>query len=94
MLGSFETMYSFDDIMERLEIIRRRIIPISDENAISKINLDDIGSHILHLRSRTEIKKGTQRRYPITIIIRELMTFRYHRYSNGIGSAVKDYFSK
>lgn len=90
--GRFETEYSFDDILERLETIRRRIIPIADTNATCKTILDDIGEHITHLRSRTEIKKGFKRHFPI--IIKELTTLRYHRYSNGIGSAVKDYFSR
>lgn len=91
IFGRLETKYSFVDILERLETIRRRIIPISDVNAFSKLILDDIGGHIIHLRSRTEIKEGVKLGLPV--IIKELLTFRYHRYSNGISSAVKDYLS-
>lgn len=92
LLGRFETKYSFDDILERLETVRRRIIPIADRSAICKATLDDIGGHITHLRSRTEIKKGIKQHLPI--VIKELTTLRYHRYSNGVGSAIKDYFSR
>lgn len=91
MFGRLETKYSFVDILERLEIIRRRIIPVSDVNAFSKIILDDIGGHITHLRSRTKIKEGVKPGLPV--IVKELLTFRYHRYSNGVSSAVKDYLS-
>lgn len=87
----FNTKYSFEDILERLEIIRQRIIPISDGNALSKKVLDDVGKHITHLRSRTEIKNRLKESLPI--IIKELVTLRYHRYSNGIRSAIKDLIS-
>ena len=41
-----------------------------------------------HLRARANLPKGTLRRAPL--VLRELLSRRYHRYSNGVYSAVKD----
>ena len=50
-----------------------------------------LDSHIRHLRTRERLPKNKLRRVPG--VSRELLTRRYHRYSNGLSSAVKDLLS-
>lgn len=87
----FEVQYPLNHILERLEAIEEHISAIPDGREIYKAVLTDIAPHIAHLRSRTKIQKGLRGHF--LVIMKELLARRYHRYSNGLGSAVKDLFS-
>ncbi len=50
-----------------------------------------IESRIAHLEARSSLPPGRLMRAPL--VLRELITLRYHLYSNGIQSAVKDFFA-
>jgi glycosyltransferase involved in cell wall biosynthesis len=47
-----------------------------------------LDARLTHLRARAELPAGRLRRAPA--VLRELVTLRYHHYSNGARSAVKD----
>jgi glycosyltransferase involved in cell wall biosynthesis len=87
----FEVQYPLNHILERLEAIQEHILAMPDGREIYKTVLTDIAPHIAHLRSRTKIQKGLHGHF--LVIMKELLARRYHRYSNGLGSAVKDLFS-
>jgi len=50
--------------------------------------LRKLNSHMSHLRTRERLPKNKLQRVPD--VSRELLALRYHRYSNGLYSAVKD----
>ncbi len=83
-----EQIYSFANLLERLELIRSRLLLL--EGKFYKTTIDDLTRHIVHLRTRTAIQEERKwKRFPK--IIKELISLRYHRYSNGIMSAFKDW---
>lgn len=88
--GRFEQTYSFVNLLERMESIRTRLLIL--EGKYYKSAIDDLTRHIVHLRSRTIIQNKHKWRLPI--VVKELATLRYHRYSNGVSSAFKDLLFK
>jgi hypothetical protein len=82
--------YSFEQELARLEIIQERLLEYSSKlpNDFQSKALRDLEQRIIHLSAREKIHKRLKRRLPI--ILRELTSLRYSRYSNGIRSAVKD----
>ena len=90
MLERFDTEYPLNNILQRLEAVQEHLLAIPGGKETYRTVLNDIAPHITHLRSRTEIQKGLSRHF--FVVMKELFARRYHRYSNGIGSAVKDLF--
>ncbi len=77
----------------RLEDLKKRLndrINAQPENyqGNKKDLLNDLNERIRHIQARTKITKN--RKLSVPLIIKELFTLRYHRYSNGWRSAVKD----
>jgi glycosyltransferase involved in cell wall biosynthesis len=60
----------------------------SGEEAYHRVALAKLGPKITHLRARTGLPANKLRRVPL--VLRELLTARYFRYSNGVRSAAKD----
>ena len=61
--------------------------------AVSARAVSELDSKIAHLRARAEMPgRGGARRLPR--VLREVLTLRYHRYSNGVRSAAKDLLMK
>jgi hypothetical protein len=50
--------------------------------------LPDLEARIAHLEARADLPKGQFQR--AQCVLREFVTLRYHRYSNGVYSAIKD----
>lgn len=61
--------------------------PAASARAVSKLD-----SKVAHLRARAEMPGRGARRLPR--VLREVLTLRYHRYSNGVRSAAKDLLMK
>jgi len=77
----------------KLEDLKKRLydrITAQAENyqGNKKDLLNDLNERIRHIHARTKIAKS--RKLGVPLIIKELFTLRYHRYSNGWRSAVKD----
>jgi glycosyltransferase involved in cell wall biosynthesis len=77
----------------RLEDLKKRLndrINAQAENYQDnkKDLLNDLNERIRHIQARTKITKN--RKLSVPLIIKELFTLRYHRYSNGWRSAIKD----
>ena len=70
-----------------LEEIHRRLWE-SGEAAYREVALSKLKPKIVHLRARTGLPANRLRRLPL--VLRELVTARYSRYSNGVMSAAKD----
>lgn len=91
LVEKFGRIYSFEDLckrLERLETVHSRLVA-ADKN-FYRDSIDELARHIMHLRSRTKIRKRKLLRVPL--IIRELTSLRYKRYSSGAASALKDLF--
>lgn len=86
LLEHLDHAYSFENALARLEAIRSRIL--LSEGKFYKNSINELTRHINHLRARTEIRNNLLLRVPV--IIKELTLLRYHRYSSGIFSALKD----
>jgi glycosyltransferase involved in cell wall biosynthesis len=78
---------AYDQLILVGEQVRARLVEHSQtfENSEALRKLD---SHLNHLRTRERLPKNKLRRVPD--VSRELLARRYHRYSNGFYSAVKD----
>lgn len=82
-----DQIYSFVNLLDRLEMVRKRIL-ITDDNFYRKA-INKLTEHIVHLRARTKVQnKSRWRRLPV--ILKEIVSLRYRRYSNGLASALKD----
>ena len=67
-------------ILERL-----RVLPV-------RVNvLSDLEARLKHLETRATMPEGRSRR--VAPVLRELIARRYHLYSNGLGSAARDFFT-
>jgi glycosyltransferase involved in cell wall biosynthesis len=77
--------HSFKTEIKKLSAIRDRLAANGDNHFEQRPPLDQILKHL-------EIRASMRRRKPVNIpyIARELLTLRYHRYSNGLYSALKD----
>jgi glycosyltransferase involved in cell wall biosynthesis len=87
------TRHDFQVQQFRLEDLKKRLsdrITAQAENyqGNKKDLLNDLNERIRHVQARTKITKS--RKLGVVLIIKELFTLRYHRYSNGWRSAVKD----
>ena len=81
---------AYDRLILVGEQVRARLIEHSQTFECSEA-LRKLDSHINHLRTREGLPEKKLRRVPG--VSRELLTRRYHRYSNGLYSAVKDLLS-
>jgi hypothetical protein len=78
---------AYDQLILVAEQVRTRLVEYSQMIECSEA-LYKLDSHISHLRTRETLPKNKLRRVPG--VSRELLARRYHRYSNGLYSAVKD----
>jgi glycosyltransferase involved in cell wall biosynthesis len=77
----------FASELEFLETVRGRLAEGLDEFD-SAAALAGLGARISHLSARASMPASRLRRAPR--VLRELVTLRYFRYSNGVSSAAKD----
>lgn len=87
LVGAMTRTNSYDPLIQVAERVRARLREHSDTFNCSEA-LRELDSHIGHLRTRSGLPSNKIRRVPS--VSRELMARRYHRYSNGLYSAVKD----
>ena len=78
---------AYDQLILVGEQVRARLVEHSQTFECSEA-LSKLDSHLSHLRTRERLPKNKLRRVPG--VSRELLARRYHRYSNGLYSAVKD----
>jgi len=82
---------SYDDIINIGTQAKRRLVDRSDvyrsDRALSRLD-----SRMVHLRARAHLPDGVASRVRSVII--ELLSRRYHLYSNGFRSAVKDLLTR
>ena len=78
---------AYDQLIRVGEQVSARLMNHSQTFQCSEA-LRKLDSHISHLRTRERLPKNKLRRVPG--VSRELLALRYHRYSNGFSSAVKD----
>jgi glycosyltransferase involved in cell wall biosynthesis len=77
----------FDRMISIAETVRTRLVErreVFDGTAA----LRSLDKRIYHFRARTELPENKIKRLPV--VLRELTSRRYHHYSNGLHSAVKD----
>ncbi|MGH9970100.1 MAG: glycosyltransferase family 2 protein [Pyrinomonadaceae bacterium] len=67
--------------------VRQRLLDKHDTFDVGK-TLPDLEARIAHLEARASLPKGHLQRSQR--VLRELLTSRYHLYSNGVYSAIKD----
>lgn len=77
----------YSESISGLERVRSRLAERSDQFECSAA-LRNLAARIAHLHTRENLPRSKLRRLPH--VARELLTRRYHRYSNGLYSAVKD----
>jgi glycosyltransferase involved in cell wall biosynthesis len=77
----------FDGEIDYLRAILERV-SAQKKFAVHPQVLDDLGSRLAHLNTRRHLPAPRLRRLPP--VLRELSRRRYHRYSNGLFSALKD----
>ena len=77
----------YDDELLRMTAIAERLNKYSNEFACEK-TLTYLKQYIAHMQARTALQNKQTAR--IVTVFNELMSLRYHRYSNGVRSAVKD----
>jgi hypothetical protein len=75
----------------QLEAVRERLAARVPAAACAAA-LSKLESKIAHLRARAEMPERRSRRLPR--VLREVLTLRYHLYSNGVRSAAKDLFKR
>ena len=81
----------FDELIVKGTHIRQRLVARRDRFA-SDAALALLDSRLKHLHARAGMPHGKLRR--LGHILRELLTWRYHLYSNGIYSAAKDLLAR
>jgi hypothetical protein len=72
----------------QLEAVRERLRAKAADTDRRRRAAARLDAKITHLRTRAEMPDGGARRLPR--VLREVLTLRYHRYSNGVRSAAKD----
>ncbi|MBC7930737.1 MAG: glycosyltransferase, partial [Rubrivivax sp.] len=77
----------YDELIEKGGRVRQRLAS-RRERFDSALALRQLDARLKHLRSRGELPKGKLKR--LGHVLRELLARRYHLYSNGVSSAVKD----
>lgn len=82
---------SYDDMIAIGLRARQRLTEHRDEFNNSDKAITKLDDRLKHLRARAELPRGRLSRAPS--VLRELVSRRYHRYSNGVYSAVKDLLS-
>jgi glycosyltransferase involved in cell wall biosynthesis len=81
---------AYEDSMRIVDRARERLrLAGAPETTPGLRELDTIA---LHLRARRYLPSGRLRRLPL--VLRELLTWRYHRYGKGLLSAAKDFASR
>jgi hypothetical protein len=70
-----------------LETINERLLANSGKFACAEA-LATLRNRIKHLRARA--KMSERRLTRVALVLKELLSLRYHRYSNGLASALKD----
>lgn len=84
--------YSFDDELQKSRKIYERLAARQASFPCAS-SLAKIKRRLAHLEARSAMPGGKFRRMPR--VLRELFTFRYHQFSNGLRSAARDlFFSK
>lgn len=86
LLTKFRRQYSFDSEIRKLEAVRDRVHTSEDRYEFNhEVNLD---LRLNHLNTRLAVSQQKIGRVPT--VLGELFTGRYHRYSNGFYSLIKD----
>jgi cellulose synthase/poly-beta-1,6-N-acetylglucosamine synthase-like glycosyltransferase len=80
------TQTSFEPEIRKLEVVLDRVG--TDSSYLKRDELNDLNMRLQHLRTRAAISGS--RLTGITAVLGELVSLRYHRYSNGVFSALKD----
>ena len=81
----------FDELIEKGVRVRQRLVE-RRERLDSAAALPLLDARLKHLRARAGMPEGRLRR--LGHVMRELLTRRYHLYSNGIYSAAKDLLAR
>ena len=81
---------SYADLRLTLTTLRQRLAAHQDSFDCRAAFLS-IGNYLRHIDARSNLQIGRLGRVPT--IFREVMSLRYHRYSNGFSSALKDLVS-
>lgn len=81
--------FSFDEELRRMTAVQKRLLARAGDCANQK-NLNYLNNYIDHLQARTALRNKQASR--ISTVFREFTLFRYHRYSKGTLSALKDLF--
>jgi hypothetical protein len=76
----------FNEELSRVLTVRERLIGNTDLYLTA--TLTDINQYITHVSARGSLNNSRLARVPI--VWRELVSLRYHRFSNGFMSALKD----
>jgi glycosyltransferase involved in cell wall biosynthesis len=87
MLDAVYRKNSYSDLISILEKVRERLLDRRDALKDPTI-LSLIEKRLKHLKSRANLPEGIVRRS--ALVLNELITLRYHKYSNGVSSAAKD----
>jgi glycosyltransferase involved in cell wall biosynthesis len=82
---------SYDELIRTAARARERLAAWGDD-ASARAALAGLDERLTHLRARAALPPRGLRRLPP--VLRELLTLRYHRYSAGTRSAVKDLLVK
>jgi glycosyltransferase involved in cell wall biosynthesis len=78
----------YRDLIRIAERARERLAGWESGGEAAAEGVRRLDAHLRHLRARERLPGSLPRRLPV--VLRELLTLRYHRYSNGALSAVKD----
>ena len=81
----------YDATLAVARAARRRLSEKRVEGFDAQEALAELEARITHLEARRALPHARLRRAPF--VLRELLTLRYHRYSNGVASAAKDLLS-
>jgi glycosyltransferase involved in cell wall biosynthesis len=78
----------YSGVINQLETVKSRLLKSSYDPKSIKIAVAKIEQAKRHLQNRSTLPEAFLRR--LTIVAKDLLQWRYHRYSNGFYSAVKD----
>ena len=78
----------YSGVINQLDIVKSRLMASSYDPASIKKAVTKIEQAKSHLQNRSTLPEAFLRR--LTIVVKDLFQWRYHRYSNGFYSAVKD----
>lgn len=88
VFAAFRRVNDYSVIINQLDIVESRLLESSYDRAIIEKAVIKIEQAKSHLRNRATLPKTFLRRLPI--VAKDLFYRRYHKYSNGFYSAVKD----